>query len=181
MLPQRHCLYWHLSCNTSSNLPGDAWRWQHSREWSSNLSVKAIPSLDAEGIRLIKNTAVLILSQICNSNLIFKQPGTKLTYEKRVLLYKLICKEFRKCPHWFVLLKLAALLGGCFRRKYSGFFLCFFLCFTNVTNVQQTFSSRDLKTPFRKEMCFSFPALLVSKGLITSVNLDPTSWPQGHQ
>lgn len=87
------------------------------------------PSLDAEGIRLIKNTAVLILSQICNSNLIFKQPGTKLTYEKRVLLYKLICKEFRKFPHWFVLLKLAALLGGCFRRKYSGFFLCFFFVF----------------------------------------------------
>lgn len=72
--------------------------------------------------------------------------------------------------------------GWLFQKKVQwGFFFVFFLCFTNVTNVQQTFSSRDLKTPFRKEMCFSFPALLVSKGLITSVNLDPTSWPQGHQ
>ena len=53
--------------------------------------------------------------------------------------------------------------------------------FEDVTNVQQTFSTRDLKTPFRKEMCFCLAAPLVSEGLITSVNLDPTSWPQGHQ
>lgn len=77
-------------------------------------------------------------------------------------------------PHgWVVLLKLAASLADCLREKKKR-------C-EDVTNVQRTFSSRDLKTPFRKEMCFSLAAVLVSEGLITSVNLDPTSWPQGHQ